>query len=109
MKKTFQLSTEGKNRDRILEAVKHEVRKYIKRERVKDLPKGVDFWDFDCKFGVMADTAEVAHLSALTGLMDAVHQANGTQFYVEIVAKPGVRTARPVAEGDAAQAPAADE
>jgi Family of unknown function (DUF6172) len=109
MKKTFPLTAEGKNRDRILDAVKHEVRKYIKRERAKALPTGVDFWDFDCKFGAAADVAEVAHLSALTGLMDAVHQANGAQFYVEIVAKPGVRTARPAAEGDVAEPPAASE
>jgi predicted N-acyltransferase len=109
MKKTFQLTTEGKNRDRILDAVKHEVRKYIKRERAKALPKGVDFWDFDCKFGAAADVAEAAHLSALTGLMDAVAKDGGAQFYVEIVAKPGVRTARPVAEGEAAPPPAANE
>ena len=33
MKKTFQLAQEGKKPDRLLEATKHEIRKYIKRER----------------------------------------------------------------------------
>ena len=33
MKKTFQLAVEGKNPERLLEATKHEIRKYIKRER----------------------------------------------------------------------------
>ena len=67
MRKTFQLHVEGKNRDRVLDAVKHEIRKYIKRERRRDLPEGADFWDFDCQFGRTTEDAAVAHLSALTG------------------------------------------
>ena len=51
MKKTFLLQVEGKNPDRILEAVKHEVRKYVRREGRKTLPEGFDYWDFDCKVG----------------------------------------------------------
>ena len=38
MKKTFQLAQEGKKPDRLLEATKHEIRKYIKRERRRALP-----------------------------------------------------------------------
>ena len=66
MKKTFQLHIEGKNPNRVLEAVKHELRKYVKRERRRDLPEGADFWDFDCKFGPTPEAAEPVHLSALT-------------------------------------------
>ena len=95
MKKTFQLQVEGKNRDRVLDAVKHEIRKYIKRERRRALPEGVDYWDFDCKFGPTDQGAEVAHLAALTGLIDAVAKEQGPQFYVEILAKPGVRKKAP--------------
>ena len=98
MRKTFPLSIEGKNRDRVLEAVKHEVRKYIKRERRRDLPKGVDYWDFDCKFGPTEATAETVHLADLTARMDAVAQAAGDQFYLEILAKHGRRVARPAGE-----------
>ena len=98
MRKTFLLSIEDKNRDRVLEAVKHEVRKYIKRERRRDLPKGVDYWDFDCKFGPTEATAEVVHLADLTARMDAVAQEAGDQFYVEILAKHGHRIARPAGE-----------
>ena len=57
MKKNFPLQAEGKHPDRVLEAVKHEIRKYFKRERNRDVPKGVDFWDFDCKVGLTADGA----------------------------------------------------
>lgn len=94
MRKIFQLHVEGKNRDRVLDAVKHEIRKYIKRERRRDLPEGADFWDFDCQFGRTKEAAEVAHLSALTGLINEVAAEGGEQFYVEIIAKPAKRTPR---------------
>jgi hypothetical protein len=98
MKKTFQLNIEGKNRDRVLEATKHEIRQYIKRERRKILPEGADFWDFDCQFGTGADNAQGVHLATLTALIDAVALGGGDAFYVELLAKPGHRTARPSAE-----------
>ncbi len=97
MKKTFPLKVEGKHPDRHLEAIKHEVRKYIRRERRRALPAGVDFWDFDCKFGTEASCAEGVHLSALTGLMDAVARAGGERFYVEVVTRHGHRQPRPPA------------
>jgi hypothetical protein len=98
MKKTFQLHVQGKHPERLLEAIKHEIRKYIKRERRRDLPEGVDFWDFDCKFGTTLETAEVVHLNDITVRMDEVAQAQGSQCYVEILAKHGVR--KPRAVGD---------
>lgn len=33
MRKTYLLNIEGKNRDRLLDASKHDIRKYVKRER----------------------------------------------------------------------------
>jgi len=95
MRKTFQLQVEGKHPDRLLEAIKHEIRKYIKRERRRELPEGSDFWDFDCKFGAAQESAEVIHLSAITGLIDGVVKEGGKQFYIEILAKPAQRKARP--------------
>ncbi|ADU37532.1 DUF6172 family protein [Variovorax paradoxus] len=98
MRKTFQLQVEGKHPDRLVEAIKHEISKYIKRERRRDLPEGSDFWDFDCKFGASAETAEVAHLPAINKLIDGIVKDAGKQFYVEILAKPGKRTPRPAGE-----------
>lgn len=94
MKKTYSLAVEGKNPARLLDAIKHEIRKYIKRERRRDLPAGVDFWDFDCKFGPAQDTAAAVHLAELTASIDALVQSGGTQFYVEILAKHGHRKPR---------------
>ncbi|MDB5932437.1 MAG: hypothetical protein JWR60_4144 [Polaromonas sp.] len=104
MRKTYRLDIEGKNRDRLLEASKHDIRKYVKRERSRPLPVGVDFWDFDCKFGHDEASAAVAHFATLMGLIDTVVQEGGEQFYVEVVTKHGHRTARPQGEGEGAQA-----
>ncbi len=97
MKKTFQLNIEGKNSDRVLEATKHEIRQYVKRERRKPLPEGVDFWDFDCKFGTTADNAMAVHFATLTALIDAVAKEGRAALYLELLAKPGHRSVRPAA------------
>lgn len=97
MKKTFPLTAEGKHPERLLEATKHEIRKYIKRERRRDLPEGVDFWDFDCQFGASQETAIPVHLSELTALIDGMVASGGAQFYVEILAKHGHRKVPPLA------------
>ena len=108
MKKTFQLAVEGKNPDRVLEAVKHEIRKYIKRERRRVLPEGADYWDFDCRVGVGPEDAQVVHLSAITGLVDDVARQASRSFYMEILAKPGHRSARPPIPAEAAGEAGAD-
>ena len=95
MKKTFNLNIEGKNRDRVLEATKHEIRKYVKRQRRVPLPEDVDFWDFDCKFGASADMAVDVHFATITALIDAVAAEGGDAFYLELLAKEGRRTAKP--------------
>jgi hypothetical protein len=103
MKKTFKLDIEGKNRDRVLEATKHEIRKYVKRQRRVPLPEGVDFWDFDCRFGTTEENATEVHFATITGLIDAVAKEGGAGFYLELLAKEGHRTARPIGTGDAPQ------
>lgn len=91
MKKTYTLTHPKIKADRLIEAAICDVRKYLKRERNKKLPMGVDFWDFDCKFGTTEDTARAIHVSELPKLIDEakVHQLES--LYVEILAKPGHR------------------
>ena len=98
MKKTFQLQVEGKHPERLLEAIKHDIRKYLKRERRRDLPEGADFWDFDCKFGLTEATAEVVHLANVIACIDNAAKEQAQQLYVEILAKHGVRAKRPAGE-----------
>lgn len=98
MKKNFPLQAEGKNPDRILEAVKHEIRKYFKRERNRAVPAGADFWDFDCKVGLTADSAEVVRVSAVIEAVDAAAKSGAASVYVEILSKHGVRVLKPAAQ-----------
>jgi len=88
MKKVFQLRDEKKHEDRVLEAVKHEIRKYVKRERTKDLPeKAAMYWDFDCKVGATAEEAKVVVFEELIKALDDVKVSGVTEVYVEILAK----------------------
>jgi hypothetical protein len=104
MKKTFHIRVEGKHPhpDRVLDAIKHEIRKYIKRERAKALPEGADFWDFDCRFGLTPDTAEVIHPATLTEQINQAHANHAEAFYVELLAKPVARQQVPPERGDVA-------
>ena len=99
MKKTFQLHPDGKNPDRVLDATKHEIRKYLKRERGRVLPKGVDYWDFNCRFGATEAEAQTARVGELIDLIDALVKDGGTQFYIEILACHGQRKAPPAKDG----------
>ena len=109
MKKTYALVVDGKNRDRLLDAAKHDIRKYIKRERAKALPAGVDFWDFDCKAGTSAADAATTHLAELFTAIDTLVKEAGEQFYAEVVTKPGYRTARPEGQTSRSPNPALDD
>ena len=109
MKKTYLLAIEGKNRDRLIEAAKHDIRKYIKRERAKALPKGVDFWDFDCQSGATDATATPVHVAELFRAIDKLIAEGSDQFYVQVQATPGHRTARPADATAGASNPGLDD
>ena len=95
--------------DRVLDAIKHEVRKYVKRQRRVPLPAGVDFWDFDCKFGSAEESAEPVHLAEIIQRMDAAAADSAVQVFVEMVAKEGHRRVRPAGAALAAQADGFDD
>ncbi len=98
MKKTFKLTHPKTKYARLVDAVRSDIKRYLKRERKKTLPEGFDTWDFDCKFGANIDEAKVLDVSELS---QAIHEAE-TQglesFYVEILAKAGHRPPKPVAK-----------
>ncbi|CAA6821703.1 MAG: Unknown protein [uncultured Sulfurovum sp.] len=88
MKKVFKLTDEKKHEDRVLEAIKHDIRKYVKREKKKDLPeKATMYWDFDCKVGASIEDAKVVTYEELTKGVDAVKATGATEVYVEVMAK----------------------
>ena len=100
MKKTFSLVHEKLKTPRVVDSIKHEVKKYLKRERNKNLPEGADFWDFDCKYGESEDVAETIHVSAINKHISEAENAKLTRFYLEIIAKPGYRMSRPIENND---------
>ena len=60
MKKVFKFKDEKREKDRVLDAIKNEIRKYVKREKKKELlDKANTYWDFDCKIGASKDNAKV--------------------------------------------------
>ena len=98
MKKTFTFAHPKIKRPRRVEAIKHEVKKYIKRERNKTLPPTVDFWDFDCRFGDDEASCEVIHVSTINKSIDQAEEKQLESFYLEILAKPGHRSKRSTKE-----------
>ena len=95
MKKTFPLQARNHAPARVVDAIKFELRKYVKRERNKPLPEGVDFWDFDCRVGSSADATTVLHVAELNAAVDHAVDDQWGSVYFEIMAKPGVRQRKP--------------
>jgi len=92
MKKTYKLTHPKIKVARLIDSVKHDVKKYLKRERNKKLPQGVDFWDFDCKYGPSESEAVVIHLAEINKYIDEAEKNKLESFYLEIMATPGIRT-----------------
>lgn len=104
MKKSFKLKIPGRNDERVMEALKHDIRQYIKREKRKPTPQGVDFWEFDCRFGKNVESAEVIKFSEIISRINAAAAANDDEFYIEILAKAGHKSVKDESEAQEALA-----
>jgi hypothetical protein len=100
MKRTYKMTHPKIKTARLFEGVKGDIRKYMKRERRKELPKGVDYWDFNCKFGATEEEANEVHVAELNRYLDAAEADEVASVYVEVIAAPGVREKRPRVEGE---------
>jgi hypothetical protein len=110
MKKTFPFQTPGKQDARVLEAIKGDIRKYLKRERRKKFPDGFDLWDFNCKIGSDQADAAVTTAAELIPSLDRLVASGATHAYVEILAFASNRHPKPVSPFDQpeANAPASE-
>ncbi|MGZ0654973.1 DUF6172 family protein [Coraliomargarita sp. W4R53] len=88
MKKTFPLTHPKIQPERLVDSIRAEVNKYLKRERKKKLPEGLDFWDFNCKAGISPETAVVVHVSALSQAIGQALEEGGETVYIEVISKP---------------------
>jgi len=91
MKKTIQLTHPKLQPARHVDAIKHDVKKYIKRERNKKLPSGSDYWDFDCKYGATEGDASEVHVKEINKCIDRAVEMELESFYLEILARPASR------------------
>ena len=102
MKKTFQMIQENKKPERVVEAIKHEIRKYMKRERGKKLPDDADYWEFECRFGRDSDGAKSITSREIIMALDGAFEENWSHCYIEIIAKATKRIEPPTPAVDSA-------
>ena len=91
MKKQFPLTSPNHQPARVVEQIKSDIRKYLKRERKKPLAEGVDFWDFACKVGHGDLAPEVKHVEEVVPAIDQAAASACGSVYIEIIATPGHR------------------
>jgi hypothetical protein len=89
LKKTFLLTDSKKDPQRVVESIKHDIRKYIKREKRKELPKGTDFWKINSKFGQNADDAVEIKFEDIMKNIDEASAQKLESFYIELISEAG--------------------
>ena len=87
MKKTFLLKDPKKDSQRVLESVKSNIKKYIKREKRKDLPEGSNFWKIDCKFGKDEKSAVEIRFEDIMKNISEASSENLDSFYIELTSE----------------------
>jgi hypothetical protein len=92
MKKTYELSHPKIKVARLIEAAKHDIKKYMKRERRKELPKGADFWGFDCKYGIDEASAKEVHVGEISKCIDDAERQELPSCFLEIRSNPLIST-----------------
>lgn len=85
MKKTYQLTAENKKPERVVEAIKNDIRKYIKREKRKVLPEGMNVWNMECKFAQNDDTPEIIAFQDIMKSIDEAASKEVKSIYIEII------------------------
>ncbi|WP_198306156.1 DUF6172 family protein [Arcobacter vandammei] len=87
MKKQFLINIGNKTRDRQVDSIKNEIRKYIKREKSKKLPEGFNTWFFNCRFGKTQEESKEINFAEIIKSVDFAQNENYESFYLEIISK----------------------
>jgi hypothetical protein len=85
MKKRFALTDTKKAPERVLEGIKNDIRKYIKREKRKPLPLDTDFWRIDCKFAKNDNELEDIRFEDIMKNINEASAQNCESFSIELV------------------------
>lgn len=99
MKRTFKLTAPGKDAARVRDKIRHELNKYAKRERRKELPEGGLRWDFRCQIGATEAQAEPVEFKQLGAGIDRVAEAGSETVFVALIPELVKRSPRPTATG----------
>lgn len=91
MIRRYQLTGGRHKPARVLDTVRGDVNKFIKREREKPLPAGKDFWDFECAFGKNADEMKPSHVKTLAKDIDIAADENWDSILVELTPQSRAR------------------
>jgi len=86
LKKTFKLQESGKHPDRTMDTIKHQLKKYLKREKKKKFQSTNSFWDFECRFGKNNESAKDVTFNEISKLLDVARAEGWKECYVEIMA-----------------------
>ena len=100
MNKTYKLIEEKRDKDRVVEAIKHEVRKYIKREKNKPLPTGVDFWKLECKISRDSNELAFVEFQNLINTIDILVSEEAEVLNIEILSFEGIRKPKEIVTQD---------
>lgn len=95
MKKTFSLTATGKDDARVRDKIRHEINKYAKRERRKEVPEGYFRWDLTCRVGADEESAAALVFKDVGAAIDNVAATGAPKVFVDIEAVPLKRSARP--------------
>ena len=101
MKKVFKLTDPKKHEDRVLDGIKNDIRKYVKREKKKDLTdKKLMYWDFDCKIGAIEAEATDIPYEELIKALDKLSAMGIKEVYIEVMAKEVAKPLKVEEEAD---------
>lgn len=92
MKKSFPLQHPAKADARVRDAIRHEVNKYVGRERRKPLPPETNLRVFSCRVGADEASAAPQELTAVSSAIDAVAASGAKSVFIEIVPQAVLRS-----------------
>ncbi len=90
MNKTYKLLEKKRTKDRVVDAIKYDIRKYIKREKNKPLSEGVDFWKMECKISKDSDSLAFVEYTNIIKTIDILVKEEALAINVEILSTKGI-------------------
>lgn len=98
MKKRFALTNTKKTPERVLDGIKNDIRKYIKREKRKPLPEDTNFWKIDCKFAKNDDELLEIKFEDIIKNINMASEEKCESFMIEIVATAVMKEPKKIKE-----------